>query len=149
MADQALNWDSQIQNDSQFTLLPEGPYPFTVKTFERAYHNGSDKIPACPKAVVTLEVDGGSLGTVELRENLFLHSRSEWKLCEFFTAIGQRQHGEQHQPNWQALPGARGMCELGQRTYNGNQYNQVVRYLPPRQDAQPAQPATGYTAGKF
>lgn len=146
MADQAYNWDSTIQNDSSYTLLPDGVYPFTVTGFERAYHNGSDKLPPCPKAVVTFQVDGGQLGTVELQENLFLHSRAEWKLCEFFVAIGQRKKGEPLQMNWQKVPGARGMCELGHRTYNGNDYNQVKKFLEP---AATPMPQASYTAGKF
>ena len=55
----AMDWDSTIENDSTFTLLPEGVYPFTVTGFERARHNGSAKLDPCPKAVLTIEIDGG------------------------------------------------------------------------------------------
>ncbi len=150
----AFNWDDVIQNDSSFVLLPEGTYPFTVKTFERGYHNGSDRMPACNKAVLTLEVDSGSLGAVELTENLFLHSRAEWKLCEFFTAIGQRKKGEALTMNWNAVTGARGMAEVGIREWKGKdgslrKSNQIVHFLEPAaNNAQPA-PTAGFTAGQF
>ena len=146
MADQAFDWNSTIQNDSSYTLLPDGVYPFTVTAFERGYHNGSDKIPPCPKAVLSLQVDGGSLGTVEVRENLYLHSRAEWKLCEFFTAIGERKKGEPLQMNWNAVSGATGLCELGHRKYKDNDYNQITKFLEPK--PQPV-PQANYQPGKF
>lgn len=146
MADQAFNWDSTIQNDSSYTLLPDGVYPFKVASFERGYHNGSDKIPPCPKAVVALEVDGGALGTVEMRENLYLHSRNEWKLCEFFTSIGQRKKGEPLQMNWNAVTGAVGLCEVGHRKYKDNDYNNVLHFLEPK--PQPM-PQASYKPGQF
>lgn len=152
----AFNWDDVIQNDSSFVLLPEGTYPFVVKGFERGYHNGSDRMPACNKAVLTLEVDGGSLGTVELTENLFLHSRAEWKLCEFFTAIGQRRKGEALTMNWNTVTGARGMAEVGIREWKGKdgsprKSNQIQHFCEPSPTAAPAQaaPAAGFTAGQF
>ena len=41
-----LNWDDTIEKDNQFVLLPEGDYNFTVESFDRARHPGSEKIPA-------------------------------------------------------------------------------------------------------
>ena len=64
MADRMFDWNDVIENDSSFTLLPEGRYPFTVVSFERAEHAGSDKIPPCKKAVLTIELDGGALGSL-------------------------------------------------------------------------------------
>ena len=52
--DIALSWDDEIENDgSYFTLLDEGDYDFVVKKFERGRFDGSDKISACPKAILT------------------------------------------------------------------------------------------------
>jgi hypothetical protein len=146
MADQAFNWDSTIQNDNSFTLLPDGTYPFTVTGFERDYHNGSDKLPPCPKAVVSIEVDGGSLGKVDVQENLFLHSRAEWKLCEFFVSLGLRKKGEPLQMPWNAVTGAHGMCELGHRTYKDNDYNQIKKFLEP---VATPMPSASFKPGKF
>ena len=41
------DWDSEINNESsEFVLLPEGDYDFTVEKFERGTFDGSDKLPA-------------------------------------------------------------------------------------------------------
>ena len=149
--DRAFDWNDVIENDGgEFTLLPEGTYPFTVLSFERGEFPGSEKMPACKKAVLTIRIDGGTLGATDVTENLFLHSRAEWKLCQFFTAIGQRQHGEQLRMDWSKVPGSRGLCEVGVREYrnkDGEQKksNQITKYLEPKQAPQTG----GFTAGKF
>lgn len=152
MADRAFDWGDTIENDSSFTLLPEGVYPFTVVGFERGEHAGSDKIPPCKKAVLTIELDGGALGTTEITENLFLHSKQEWKLCQFFTAIGQRKRGEQMRMNWQAVPGAKGWAEVIINKYknkNGEdrQNNRIDKYLDPAEVKPAATPAAAPAAG--
>ena len=156
MADHAFDWNDTIENDSSFTLLPEGTYPFTVVKFERGEHSGSDRMPPCKKAVLTIEIDGGALGATTITENLFLHSRAEWKLCQFFTAIGQRKKGEQLRMNWQQVPGAKGWCKLIQNTYkrDGQERtnNRVDQYIDPADMATtaPAAPAGGgFAPGKF
>lgn len=157
MADRAFDWNDTIENDSSFTLLPEGNYPFTVKAFERGEYAGGDKMPACKKAVLTLEVDGGALGVTEITENLYLHSRAEWKLCQFFTAIGLRKRGEQLRMDWNRVPGARGWVALIVNRYKGRdgedrQNNRVDKFLDPA-DVRPAAPAApaggGFTPGAF
>ena len=59
-ADGALDWDCEITSEGgEFTLLPDGDYPFTVTKFERQRFDGSAKLPPCNKAELTLSVDGG------------------------------------------------------------------------------------------
>lgn len=118
--DRELGWDDQIENDGgPYEVLPEGDYSFQVEKFERARHPGSDKIPPCNKAVLTLSVtDGTHSGTVMV--NLFLYTKFEWKLCQFFTAIGQRKHGEAIRMNWNNVPGATGVCRVKIRKWTGN-----------------------------
>lgn len=159
MADRMFDWNDTIQNDSSFTLLPAGTYPFTVVSFERGDHSGSDRMPPCKKAMLTIEIDGGPLGTTEIKENLFLHSRAEWKLCQFFTAIGQRKRGEALQMNWNLVPGAKGFAAIVVNKYTKDgeerQNNRVDRYLDPAEvqktaPAAPAAPAAGnFTPGQF
>lgn len=155
MADRAFDWNDIIENDSSFTLLPAGTYPFTVKEFERGEYEGGNKMPPCKKAVLTLEIDGGSLGVTEITENLFLHSRAEWKLCQFFTAIGQRKKGEQLRMDWRQVPGSRGMAEIEVNSYkdrdgNPRQNNRVKNFLEPKAAAAPtAQGGGGFTPGAF
>lgn len=139
-----LSWEDEIQNDgSPFQVLPEGDYRFTVKKFERARHSGSEKIPACNKAVLTVSVSSGE-ASVDVLTNLFLHSKFEWKLCQFFTAIGQRRHGEAMRMNWGAVPGAGGVCHVSVRKWTGNdgkerENNEITEFYAP--DAAPSVPA--------
>ena len=76
-----LDWNDEIEKDSDFTLLPEGDYDFTVESFERGRHPGSDKLPACNKAI------------------LKLHTKTEGMISAFFTAIGQKKKGEKVKMN--------------------------------------------------
>ena len=68
-----LSWEDEIQNEeSPFQLLPAGEYTFQVERFERARHSGSEKVPPCNKAVLTLAVKGpGGSGSVQA--SLFLY----------------------------------------------------------------------------
>ena len=58
-----------------------------------------------------------SAGECIVKHNLFLHTKSEWKLCEFFTAIGQRKKGQKVSMNWNAVIGARGRCRVSKRSF--------------------------------
>lgn len=159
-----MDWDSAIEHDSEYTLLPEGDYKFTVTKFERARHPGSDKLPPCNKAILTIEITDGAQKT-SVRHNLFLHSRTEGMICAFFSAIGQRKHGERIVPKWDQVVGATGSCRVVQRkNYNNDgMHNEISRFYekddskagPPAQ--QPQQPqqqnmfgqTSGYTPGSF
>lgn len=147
-----FGWDDEIQNDSAFQVLPEGDYRFSVKKFERARHNGSEKIPACNKAVLTLAIANGE-ASGEVQTQLFLHSKCEWKLCQFFTAIGQRKHGEVMRMNWGAVPGAAGVCHVGVRKWTGSdgkerEGNDISEFYAPENAPQvtAAQPPVQQTA---
>ena len=150
-----LGWDAEIEKDSpDYILLPDGEYDFVVKSFERGRYNGGDKIGPCPKAILTLGIDTYD-GEAVVRKELLLHSKLEGLLCEFFTCIGQRQHGQRVAMNWNAVTGARGRCKIGTRVYNGNQYNEVKKFLEPNQTQRAPQatqaplPAGGWQGGKF
>lgn len=147
----AYDWDSEIENDGQYTLLPEGDYDFTVESFERARHNGSDKMPPCNKAIVKLRVEAPE-GAATITENLFLHSKTEWKLCSFFTSIGQRKSGDKYRMDWSLVPGAHGRAHVYVDTYTGNngdqrQSNKIRKFLEPT-EVSSAQPPTAPQTGK-
>lgn len=101
-----LGWDAEIENEgSDFIVAEPGDYDFTVIGFERARFAGSDKMPACNQAKLSIRIDiPGASGECIIKHNLFLHSKTEWKLCEFFTAIGQRKKGQRvsgsNSPTW-------------------------------------------------
>ena len=121
-----------------FTLLPPGAYPFTILVpVEREYYNGSDKIPACWKANLTLAVDAGELGTVNVYTNFFLTKKQSWKIKRFFVCLGLIDaKAEKFTPPWNSIVGASGVVKIGNRTYNGKEYNEVVEFIAPDKAAE-------------
>lgn len=89
-----LDWDDAIESDGQeFVILEEGDYNFTVTGFERGRFPGGQKIPACNKAALTLQVSTPQ-GVAVVHTDLLLYKSMEWKLSAFFRCIGQKKHGE-------------------------------------------------------
>jgi len=134
--DRELGWDDQIEKDSQdYTLLPEGDYDFEITGFERARYAGGDKLPSCWKAIVSVKCKGPG-GITTMKHNLFLHTKVEGLLCQFFTSIGQRKKGERITMDWDKVVGSRGRCKLGIHkwtTEKGEEksMNQVVKFYEP------------------
>ena len=153
--DHELGWDDEIEKDTDYILLAEGDYSFTVESFERARHNGSEKLPACNKAIVYLKVKGrdvesGREGEVTIRHQLFLHSKTEGMLCAFFTGIGQRKKGERMKMNWNLVPGSTGKAKIGIREYNGRKFNEVKKFYDPADTpVTPSQPTHFDRQGGF
>lgn len=107
-----LGWDDEIEKDgSDFILLPDGDYDFTVAKFERGRFQGSAKMPACNQAKLELTVHSPQ-GDVVIFHNLFLHTKTEGLLSNFFAGIGQKRKGEKLRMNWNAVIGARGRLML-------------------------------------
>ena len=115
-----LDWDSTIEDDGTgFVLLEAGDYDFTVTGFARGRHNGSAKIPACNKAIVTLSIETPN-GVAEIKENLILYKTMEWKISAFFRSLGMKKHGERLVMDWDKVLGAAGRAHIVQREYVGN-----------------------------
>lgn len=150
----ALDWDSAICCDStEFTVLPEGDYPFTVTKFERQHHAGSAKMPPCGKAVLTILLDGSALGTTLVTENLFMHQKMLWKIKQFLVSIGQgKEEDKEIHPRWTAVPGASGRCHVVVQDYQSTKYgdtrqrNAITKFYAadPEQGAR----AAGYAYGQ-
>lgn len=145
----ALGWDDPIENDGKdFVILPEGDYDFEVIDFERSRHNGSEKLPPCNKAIVTIKCEGPE-GISTIRHNLFLHTITEGMLCAFFVGIGQRKHGERVTMNWNQVVGSKGRCKLGIKKWTNDKgeekvFNEIKKFYEPV----PQKPVT-YQQGKF
>lgn len=143
----ALDWNSEISKESEFELLPEGEYDFEVESFERGRFDGSEKMSACPQANLTLIVKNAETGKEgKVYDTLFLHSKAEWKLSQFFSAIGQKKKGEPLKMNWNEVPGAKGKLKLIVNKYtskNGEQRenNRVSSYIMKEQKV--------FTPGQF
>lgn len=86
--ERAFSWDEEIEAvENEFVDIPAGDYDFKITNFERGYFEGSEKMPACNEAKITYEVNvNGQKGRI--KQNLFLHSKSQWQLTGFARAIG-------------------------------------------------------------
>ena len=148
-----MDWDDEIAEESQFTLLDEGDYDFTVTSYERARFGGSPKMCACNQIILTLDV-GGTI----LKENLFMNRKAEWRLSQFLISVGLKQKGVPCKINWNAISGARGRCKVGIRKWTGKdgterESNEIKTFYEPvsgtashqQADNQPAK----WQAGKF
>ena len=143
-----FGWDDAIENDGpEYTLLPEGEVTFKVTGIERKRYSGGDKLPPCNMAELKVELIADDGKRAIVTERLYLHSRMEGKLCSFFTAIGQRKHGERLVPRWNAVVGSTGRCKIGVREYNGRQYNDIKSYIEPPEKPAPA--VGGWQPGNF
>lgn len=165
-----LDWDSEIENEgSEFIVAEPGDYDFTVTGFERGRFQGSTKMPPCNQAKLTIRLQiPGSDGVCEFKHNLFLHSKTEWKLCEFFTSIGQRKSGQRVAMNWNMAIGSKGRCKVSKRSFKNKDgkelwTNEIDKFYPPAADSTlpyrtdnlpqgspaPTAASTTYTPGKF
>ncbi len=135
MEERELSWDDIITKDaSDYIMLPEGDYNFTVENFERGRHPGSEKLTPCKKAILTLLIESAD-GPARITHNLFLHSKTEVMLSAFFACIGQKKKGEPLKMNWGTVPGSTGRCRVGVHTYTNKdgeerKSNDIRRFYP-------------------
>ena len=135
----ALEWTDSIENDGQeFILLPEGDYNYTVIDFERGRFAGSAKIPACNKAIITVQVESKE-GISTIKFDLILYRSLEWRLSGFFRSIGQKKHGEKLFMDWSKVVGSKGRAHFKQRSYinlNGEEkfVNDIDRFIDYNED---------------
>lgn len=109
----ALGWDDEIQQENSFIILPAGDYKFEILKLEKAHYDGGEKIPSCPKAVVTFKISAPDGTETEITENYLLHTKMEWKLCEFFSGVGMRNKNEKSRMRWTPeLIGKTGICKI-------------------------------------
>lgn len=125
-----LGWDDLITQDAkEFITLPIGDYDFTVKGFERSRFDGSAKMPSCPMAIVKLGITDPQSGQeVTVEHRMFLHTKTEWTISQFFTSLGLKKKGEPLKPNWQAIIGMQGSLKLGHRLHDGNTFHDVKEF---------------------
>ena len=119
-----LDWNDTIESDGrEFVILEEGDYNFTVTGFERGRYPGSPKIPACNKAILTLQVQTDD-GIAVIRNDLLLCKTLEWRVSAFFRCIGLKKLGERIAMDWNAVPGRRGRAHFKPRTYTDRDGNE-------------------------
>lgn len=147
------DWDSPIGKEADeggFNVLPEGEYGFEVTALERGRYEGNPQkgTKACPKAIVSIKVDGGELGDAYVKENIFLNKKNAWHIKAFFVSIGLVDPSvEEFVPQWTKIIGRSGRCTLKKRQFKGNDgdmidTNDVKRFLPPADAQAPSAAAT-------
>ncbi len=132
-ADGCLDWDAEISDDGpEFLILPEGDYLGQVTEIERGRHEGSGKLPACPKVTIHM-VFQTEAGEARAQTNLFLVQKMEWKLSSFFRCIGFKKKGEPIRPDWKKVPGSWGRVHLRPGSYESGgqkfQINEIINFL--------------------
>lgn len=140
--DVVLSWGSSISDDgnnNNGVTLPPGSYRFKVMSYQRKDFPGSAKMEACPYAEIMLEVDGGLLGKTTMFDRLYLLTRYQWKIFQFFNSIDLMRKGEKKCPPWDSMPGLEGVLSITNRTYIGRDgethSGQNIKYLPPESNA--------------
>lgn len=127
----ALEWEAEITEDAQsFVELKPGDYEFTVTGYEKERYEGSDKLPPCWKAIVSHRIDTPE-GSTTIKENLFLTSKTEWKLSQFFASIGMKKKGEPLKMDWNNIINKRGRATIHKEEYNGREYDRIKNYIMP------------------
>ena len=121
-----FGWSDSISKDSEDrVLIPEGNYNARILWVDRGEFAGSAKLSACPKAIVNLmvDVDGKPMPT---SVTILLHRRLEWKIKEFFRAIGRAKQGEPYVMDWTNLNGAKLRLHIRQKTYTNRYGDEAV-----------------------
>lgn len=119
-----FDWDAPVDpKEAPKPLLPEGPAMFTVLGVKRAREQfgkvekgGGVQNVAKIKMLVVSDVDQSE---AEMEENIWLVLNLKWKFIAFFTAIGQRKHGDEGPfvPDWAKVEGSTGRVEINHRPY--------------------------------
>lgn len=137
--DREYGWDeAPISNPDEggFILLPDGEYPFFVPIFERARHQGSENLPPCNMAIVHLEIEYGGRKHI-VKHRLYLHSKCQGFLSQFFKGIGLRKKGEDLAMDWNKVSGSRGVVKLGNRKHGEKVFQDVKGFVEPSQQPPP------------
>lgn len=147
----ALDFEGVITADGkEYELLENGEYKFVAKSYIREQFQGSEKMGPCTIVIVDLGIISPTTGEeIIIKDRLFLHSKAEWKLGAFFGGLGLKKKGEPLKMNWNLVPGSSGICKIGKKLYNGNEYNEVKGYIYKEsanvtQAAQPTQPTQNF-----
>ena len=144
MQDVALDWDvcEADPDDGQhgeWTLLPDGFYPFRVERMERERYQGSQKMPQCPMAKLTLSVTGADGRDSAVQQRLYITRNQLWKVSRFMESVGRGRNGAGKVIiDWGGIEGSTGWVKLKVRSYTGRdgqerQTNDVEWFVKPEE----------------
>lgn len=127
-----LGWDDEIEPGDGWTVLPEGLAQFEVLKFEKA-RKEKGKLGTVNVAVLKMLFKHLETGETDTKDvELPLHRKLQFRLYQFFTAIGQRKHGDEgpFAPNWGRVVGELGYCQIKHRTWTGQDGKERTDYEP-------------------
>ena len=144
MQDVALDWDvceadPDDGSHGGWTLLPEGFYPFRVERMERERYQGSQKMPQCPMAKLTLAVTGADGRETAVQQRLYITRNQLWKVSRFMESVGRgRNEAGKVIVDWGGIEGSTGWVKLKVRSYTGRdgqerQTNDVEWFVKPEE----------------
>lgn len=144
MQDVALDWDvCEADPDDgrhgEWTLLPEGFYPFRVERMERERYQGSQKMPQCPMAKLTLSVTGADGRDTTVQQRLYITRNQLWKVSRFMESVGRGRNGAGKVIiDWGGIEGSTGWVKLKVHSYTGRdgqerQTNDVEWFVKPEE----------------
>lgn len=144
MQDVALDWDvceadPDDGSHGGWTLLPEGFYPFRVERMERERYQGSQKMPQCPMAKLTLSVTGADGRDTTVQQRLYITRNQLWKVSRFMESVGRGRNGAGKVIiDWGGIEGSTGWVKLKVRSYTGRdgqerQTNDVEWFVKPEE----------------
>ncbi len=147
-----FGWDAKLdpaEAERKYPILPEGLAMFAVTKLERKRQEfgkfGVQNVAVVTAMVTTFveEFDREKYAeSAEVTIQLALVKQLQWKLLQFFTAIGQRKHGDKgiFAPDWSTVDQAVGRCKVAHRTFRKKDgsdaiANEIAEFLEP-DDAQ-------------
>lgn len=144
MQDVALDWDvceadPDDGSHGGWALLPEGFYPFRVERMERERYQGSQKMPQCPMAKLTLSVTGADGRDTTVQQRLYITRNQLWKVSRFMESVGRGRNGAGKVIiDWGGIEGSTGWVKLKVRSYTGRdgqerQTNDVEWFVKPEE----------------
>ncbi len=146
---EALDWEGEVSDEGGFVLLPAGSYPFEVIKIEKERYEGGDKVAACPRAAVTLNILTEN-GWVPFTDRLLLNTKMAWRIAKFFESLGYVKNPETGKVpmRWNEIEGKQGWLKLKVRKFvkkdgSDGEGNDVEAYLKPEE--WPDQPTTAPT----
>ena len=129
-----IGFDDVITKDpAEYILLDPGTYEFQVAKYVRGRFKGSAKMSPCNMVTLTINIKTtkADSGFITIEHRLFLNTKVEGRISEFFSSIGLKKKGEPLRMNWNLVPGATGYCTVDTDEYNGNKYNRIKKFLVP------------------
>ena len=131
------DWDDEVENRSEFIDIPDGEYEFFVDHYERSKGGGDGKYAGQNMAVIYCNIETD--GQPQIKTNLILNKKFDWKLSQFFISLGlmENKEGAKTKMNWNLVGGARGRCKVEHKpNYNDatKTHPEITEFLKPRKD---------------